>query len=167
MSTNRTRRPGRLLLSASLGMALLPAAAPPGRAESANRIVARVNDRIATLYDYDVRYADAMRRYRTNLAVLAASGPRRNPAELLQSPRASEAPDRLEAIFDPTSGPLVSPSYSVRTPETPNRFGLRFLGRDASDPRARVIRGTDPTGNLAAAMETCRMMQDALPAEDM
>jgi len=76
--------------------------------------------------------------------------------------------DKDEAIFDPTSGPLVSPSYSVRTPETPNRYLMRFLGRDENDPRAKAaIRGTDPMGNPAAAMETCRMMHDALPAEDM
>lgn len=76
--------------------------------------------------------------------------------------------DKDEAVFDPTSGPLVSPSYSVRTPETPNRFLLRFLGRDASDPRAKAaLRGTDPSSDLAAAMETCRIIQSALPAEEM
>ena len=76
--------------------------------------------------------------------------------------------DKDEAIFDPTTGPLVSPSYSVRTPGTPNRYFMRFLGRDENDPRAKAaIRGTDPIGNTAAAMETCLMMQDALPAENM
>ena len=44
----------------------------------------------------------ALRRHRANLAVLAAAGPRRNPAELLQSPRAAEALDRIEALYDPT-----------------------------------------------------------------
>lgn len=76
--------------------------------------------------------------------------------------------DKDESIFDPTSGPLVSPSFSVRTPDTPNRFLLRFLGRDKSDPRfGAVVRGIDPLVNIAAAMETCRMLQDALPAPDM
>jgi hypothetical protein len=76
--------------------------------------------------------------------------------------------DKDEAIFDPTSGPLVSPSFSVRTPETPNRFLLRFLGRDKSDPRAAaVVRGTDPVNDTAATLATCRAMQDMLPAEDM
>jgi hypothetical protein len=76
--------------------------------------------------------------------------------------------DKDEAVFDPTSGPLVSPSYSVRTPETPNRYLLRFLGRDKSDPRvADAVRGTDPAGNIAAAVETCRIMQTRLPPEEM
>jgi hypothetical protein len=75
--------------------------------------------------------------------------------------------DKDESIFDPTSGPLVSPSYSVRTADTPNRHLLRFLGRDKSDPRvAAVIRGTDPIGNLAATVETCHRVQDTMPAED-
>jgi hypothetical protein len=76
--------------------------------------------------------------------------------------------DKDEAVFDPTSGPLVSPSYSVRTPETPNRYLLRFLGRDKTDPRVTAaVRGTDPAGNSAATVETCHLMQDALPAPDM
>jgi parvulin-like peptidyl-prolyl isomerase len=37
---------------------------PAVQAESSNRIVARVNDRIATLYDYEARFDDAMRRER-------------------------------------------------------------------------------------------------------
>ena len=74
--------------------------------------------------------------------------------------------DKDEAVFDPTTGPLVSASFSVRTPETPNRYVLRFLGRDRSDPRAAVLRGTDPFTDFAAAMETCHTLQDALPPED-
>lgn len=46
--------------------------------------------------------AGALRRHRANLAALVASGPRRNPAELLQSPRAGEALDRIEALYEPT-----------------------------------------------------------------
>lgn len=46
--------------------------------------------------------ADAMRRHRGNLAVLAAANSHRNPAELLQSPRAAEALDRIEALLAPT-----------------------------------------------------------------
>jgi parvulin-like peptidyl-prolyl isomerase len=45
-----------------LGAALL--AGPAAHGEPANRIVARVNDRIATLYDYEVRFEDALRRER-------------------------------------------------------------------------------------------------------
>jgi parvulin-like peptidyl-prolyl isomerase len=48
-----------------LALALIAAASassPAARAEAANRIIARVNDRIATLYDYDARLDDAMRR---------------------------------------------------------------------------------------------------------
>lgn len=44
----------------------------------------------------------ALRRHKANLAILAATGPRRNPAELLQSPTAGAALDRLEALLDPT-----------------------------------------------------------------
>jgi len=76
--------------------------------------------------------------------------------------------DKDEAVFDPTSGPLVSPSFSVRTPETPNRFVMRFLGRDKTDSRvAGVVRGTDPANASAAAVETCHLIQDTMPAEDM
>jgi parvulin-like peptidyl-prolyl isomerase len=45
-----------------LGAALL--VGPAADAEPANRIVARVNDRIATLYDYETRFEDALRRER-------------------------------------------------------------------------------------------------------
>ena len=75
--------------------------------------------------------------------------------------------DKDEAVFDPTSGPLVSPSFSVRTPETPNRYLLRFLGREKGDPRAAVVRGTDPVGDTAATVATCHALQDMLPALDM
>ena len=44
----------------------------------------------------------ALRRHKSNLAVLAAAGPRRNPAELLQSPAAAVALDRIEALLEPT-----------------------------------------------------------------
>ena len=74
--------------------------------------------------------------------------------------------DKDETIFEPTSGPLLAPSFSVRTPETPNRYVMRFLGRDRNDARAAVIRGTDPEGATAATVETCHALQDALPAED-
>jgi hypothetical protein len=76
--------------------------------------------------------------------------------------------DKDEAVFDPTSGPLVSPSYSVRMKDTPNRYLLRFLGRDKSDTRViAAVRGTDPATNSAAAVETCHIMQDTLPPEEM
>jgi hypothetical protein len=76
--------------------------------------------------------------------------------------------DKDETVFDPTTGPLVSPSYSVRTPETPNRYVLRFLGRDKTDARASAfLHGTDPFGDTAATVETCHAMQDAMLAEDM
>jgi hypothetical protein len=76
--------------------------------------------------------------------------------------------DKDENIFDPTSGPLLSPSYSVRTPETPNRYFMRFLGRTKSDPRAAAeVRGTDPVADTAAARETCIHLQDNLGADDM
>ena len=76
--------------------------------------------------------------------------------------------DKDESVFDPTSGPLVSPSFSVRTPETPNRYVMRFLGRDKSDPRAAaLVRGTDAAADLTATRATCHNLQDTLPAEEM
>ena len=47
------------LLAAVLAVVL---GAPPAGAEAANRIIARVNDRIATLYDFEVRLEESLRR---------------------------------------------------------------------------------------------------------
>lgn len=59
MTRSRRSHPSAAFLVAG---ALL--AVPASQAEPTNRIVARVNDRIATLYDYETRFEDAMRRER-------------------------------------------------------------------------------------------------------
>ena len=46
----------------ALVLAAILSAAPPARAAGGNRIIARVNDRIATLYDYEIRLEEALRR---------------------------------------------------------------------------------------------------------
>ena len=66
--------------------------------------------------------------------------------------------DNEESIIDPTSGLLVSGSMPSGTAK--HVLKLRFLGRDASDPRATaVIQGTE--------VDTCYAIQDALPAEQL
>ena len=63
--------------------------------------------------------------------------------------------DNEESIIDPTSGLLVS--NSAPKANAKHVLHLRFLGRDASDPRAmEIIKATD--------IETCYAIQDALPA---
>lgn len=54
------RRPGTLLAAAVLLLATLPAAGRPAAAAELNKIVLRVNDQIATLYDFQLRRADAI-----------------------------------------------------------------------------------------------------------
>jgi hypothetical protein len=75
--------------------------------------------------------------------------------------------DGEESTFDPPSGPLATSSTSDRRPEAPNRVTMKFLGRDASDPRvAPIVRGTDPEADIEAAVETCLAIQNALPPAD-
>lgn len=64
--------------------------------------------------------------------------------------------DNEESILDPTSGLLVSGSMPRAGAKHVMR--LRFLGRDASDPRVSAI-------VKASDAETCFAIQDALPAE--
>jgi len=63
--------------------------------------------------------------------------------------------DNEEVVLDPASGPLVSGS----TPRAGAKHALilRFLGRDASDPRVSAI-------VKASEVDTCFAIQDALPA---
>jgi hypothetical protein len=73
--------------------------------------------------------------------------------------------DGEESTFDPESGPLATSSVSDRRPEAPNRVTLKFLGKNASDPGVTaLIRGIDPEGNIGAAVETCKAIQQAMPA---
>ena len=66
--------------------------------------------------------------------------------------------DNEESVLDPTSGLLVTGS----TPKTQAKhlLRLRFLGRDASDPRAAsMVKASD--------VDTCYAIQDAFPAEEL
>ena len=73
--------------------------------------------------------------------------------------------DGEESTFDPESGPLATSSTSDRRPEAPNRVTLKFLGKNASDPRVgQLIRGIDPEADIQAALQTCQAIQQALPA---
>jgi hypothetical protein len=63
--------------------------------------------------------------------------------------------DNEESIIDPTSGLLVSGSMPSGTAK--HVLTLRFLGRDASDPRAAALIKADD-------VDTCYAIQDALPA---
>ena len=63
--------------------------------------------------------------------------------------------DNEESVLDPTSGLLVSTSAPKAGAK--HAIELRFLGRDASDPRvSAVVKGSD--------IDTCYAIQDALPA---
>jgi parvulin-like peptidyl-prolyl isomerase len=60
---SRTRRAGvRAAAAAAVAVLALVLALPAARGASANRIIARVNDRIATLYDFEVRLEESLRR---------------------------------------------------------------------------------------------------------
>lgn len=75
--------------------------------------------------------------------------------------------DGEESTFDPESGPLATSSTSDRRPEAPNRVTLKFLGKSASDPGVTsLIRGIDPEADIAAAVQTCQAIQQALPASE-
>lgn len=56
---------------------------------------------VAEVLEGAIPAAWALRRHRHNLGVLVATGPRRHPAELFQSPRAAEVLSGLEAAYDP------------------------------------------------------------------
>ncbi|HET6335804.1 MAG TPA: hypothetical protein VFG30_21410 [Polyangiales bacterium] len=66
--------------------------------------------------------------------------------------------DNQESILDPTSGLLVS--GSIPKAGAKHILKLRFLGRDASDPRVSAfVKATD--------VDTCFAIQDGLPAEQL
>jgi peptidyl-prolyl cis-trans isomerase SurA len=67
----RSRFQRRILVVAAL-TSVLAAAGAAGAAEVVNRVVLRVNDRIATLYDYQQLLADRLRQIRTQPAIPAA-----------------------------------------------------------------------------------------------
>lgn len=66
--------------------------------------------------------------------------------------------DNEESVLDPSSGLLASGS----TPKTngEHQVTLRFLGRDASDPRRAAVVKADQ-------VQTCYAIQDAMPAKQL
>ena len=66
--------------------------------------------------------------------------------------------DNEESVLDPTSGLLTSGSTPSATAK--HAVTLRFLGRDAQDPRVTaLVKDND--------LETCFAVQDALPAQEL
>jgi hypothetical protein len=66
--------------------------------------------------------------------------------------------DNEESVLDPREGLLASGSTPSATAK--HQLSLRFLGRDASDPRATAI-------VKEAQVDTCYAIQDALPAQEL
>lgn len=66
--------------------------------------------------------------------------------------------DNEESVLDPASGLLTSGSTPSSTAK--HATTLRFLGRDASDPRAMALIQDNP-------LDTCYAIQDALPARSL
>jgi hypothetical protein len=64
----------------------------------------------------------------------------------------------------PANDPILAAGATPRPNAESARATLRFLGRDASDPRVEdAIVGSDPA-DLDGALQTCRNIVDALPA---
>jgi len=66
--------------------------------------------------------------------------------------------DNEESVLDPAEGLLTSGSTPAR--EAKHATTLRFLGRDATDPRAQALIKQDQ-------VDTCFAVQDALPAQEL
>jgi hypothetical protein len=66
--------------------------------------------------------------------------------------------DNEESVLDPAEGLLTSGSTPAR--EAKHATTLRFLGRDATDPRAQALIKEDQ-------VDTCFAVQDALPAQEL
>lgn len=66
--------------------------------------------------------------------------------------------DNEEHVLDPASGLLTS--LSSPSANAKHELRLRFLGRDASDPRVSPIVKADP-------VDTCYAIQDAMPPETL
>jgi len=76
--------------------------------------------------------------------------------------------DLEDSVFDtePPGNLLLAAGAVADIRNVNNRVILRFLGRNASDPRVAAIpiTGTDPDGNAASALLTCSAIQAAMPA---
>ena len=66
--------------------------------------------------------------------------------------------DNEESVLDPTQGLLTSGSTPSR--EAKHAITFRFLGRDATDPRAQALIKDNQ-------VDTCYAIQDALPAQEL
>ena len=77
--------------------------------------------------------------------------------------------DLEDGVFDtePPGNLLLASVAVTDIRNANNRFIMRFLGRNAADPRVAAIpiTGTDPDTNAAAALATCLAIQAAMPAK--
>ena len=77
--------------------------------------------------------------------------------------------DIEDSVFDtePPGNLLLGSVAVADIRNANNRIIMRFLGRNAADPRVAAIpiTGTDPDGNAATALATCYAIQAAMPAK--
>jgi hypothetical protein len=77
--------------------------------------------------------------------------------------------DLEDSVFDtePAGNLLLAAVAVADIRNVNNRVILKFLGRNAADPRvaALPVSGTDPDGNAASALATCLAIQTAMPAK--
>jgi hypothetical protein len=77
--------------------------------------------------------------------------------------------DLEDSVFDtePPGNLLLAAGAVADIRNANNRVILKFLGRNATDPRVAAIpiTGTDPDGNAASALLTCAAIQAAMPAK--
>ena len=77
--------------------------------------------------------------------------------------------DIEDSVFDtePPGNLLLGSVAVADIRNANNRIIMRFLGRNAADPRVAAIpiSGTDPDGNTATALATCYAIQTAMPAK--
>lgn len=77
--------------------------------------------------------------------------------------------DLEDSVFatEPANNFLLASVATSDIRNVNNRLVMRFLGRNASDPRLRAvpITGTDPVADPATALATCLAIQAALPVK--
>jgi hypothetical protein len=77
--------------------------------------------------------------------------------------------DLEDSVFEtePPGNLLLSAVAVADVRNANNRVIMRFLGRNAADPRVAAIpiTGTDPDANAATALATCYAIQKAMPAK--
>ena len=93
------------------------------RPHMAKALGVRTNHNFADVLAGVTPFADNAMRHGTNLALAMTHGPSRNPAELLQSRRAAQALNDIEAAYDPTVMLFDLPPLLV------NDDAMAFLGQ--------------------------------------